>query len=265
MEKLFPYQNAKIYYRIEGNGRPVVLIHGFAEDGTIWNEQIDYLKKDFLLIIPDIPGSGGSSVISSQSTIDQYADCMKALLEAERITACSVIGHSMGGYITLAFAEKYPTYLKSFGLFHSTAYPDSEEKKSARRKSIEIIRQYGAYPFLQQSIPNLFSDNYKKQNQKTVATLIERYAGLDPKSLISYYEAMIQRPDRISVLKEFKKPILFIIGEQDKAVALEQSLEQSHIPSLSYIHILQDAAHMGMLEATIDCNPFLKNFLEQTA
>lgn len=265
MEKLLPYKNAKIFFRIEGKGRPVVLIHGFGEDGTIWNEQVSFLKKDFRIIIPDIPGSGGSSVISYESTIDQYAECIKAVLEFEQITTCSMIGHSMGGYITLAFGEKYPGYLKSLGLFHSTAYPDNEEKKSARRKSIEIIRQYGAYPFLQQSIPNLFSENFKKQNQEIVNGLIERYKSFDPKSLISYYEAMIRRPGRISVLEKFQGAILFIIGEQDKAVPIEQSLKQSHIPSLSYVHLLQDAAHMGMLENISKSNFFLKNFLDETA
>src|SRR3979409_2265854 len=107
-----------------------MLVHGFAEDHKIWELQVDYLKKDFLLIVPDLPGSGRSVFNPQLSTIDDYADVIKFILDEEGISACTIIGHSMGGYITLAFAKKYPDQLNAFGLFHSTTYADSEEKKA---------------------------------------------------------------------------------------------------------------------------------------
>jgi len=266
MEKKLPYREEKVCYRDLGRGKPVMFIHGFAEDGTIWNHQLNYLEKKFRMLVPDIPGSGLSSGKGSElSSIEDYAECLKAILDAEKIKDCVMIGHSMGGYIMLAFAEKYPGYLKGMGLFHSTAYADSEEKKTARRKSIDLIRQYGSAAFLEQSIPNLFSEYFQKQHSNEVVSLINRYANFKSETLVSYYEAMIRRPDRTSVLKTFSKPVLFIIGACDKAVPLEQSLEQCHLPQLSYIHIFENTAHMGMLENKDQSNHIVENFLDEVS
>lgn len=104
-----------------------MLIHGFGEDAAIWNNQTEYLKDKFQLIIPDLPGSGKSEMTDDMS-MEGMAEVIHSIIRQEDIDACTVIGHSMGGYITLAFAEKYPDYLSAFGLFHSTAYADSDEK-----------------------------------------------------------------------------------------------------------------------------------------
>jgi pimeloyl-ACP methyl ester carboxylesterase len=271
MDKTITYQSSTIFYRTEGKGQPVIFLHGFAEDGTIWDKQVEFLERSVLLIIPDLPGSGKSIIDDDEQlptanghpiTIEDYANCINAILDAEQITTCIIIGHSMGGYITLAFAEKYPDKLKAFGLFHSTAYADSEEKKTMRRKSIEFIRKHGAAEFIKQSTPNLFLDLYKDQHPEIIEELIERYNNFKPDALVSYYEAMIQRPNRTTVLQNFKGPILFIIGEKDNAVPLGHSLEQSHLPGLAYIHILENAAHMGMLEETGEVNKFLLSFIK---
>src|SRR5579871_2701338 len=92
----------RIFYRQEGKGIPVMLLHGFAEDGTIWNNQVEYLKQNARLIIPDLPGSGLSDQNENLLTIDDYADVVKVILDKENIPSCIIIGHSMGGYIALA-------------------------------------------------------------------------------------------------------------------------------------------------------------------
>src|SRR5215471_2592237 len=147
MEGKFDLNKASIFYRIEGDGLPLVLLHGFGEDSNVWNEQIDFLKAYCKLIIPDIPGSGRSAFKENESdakTIDYYAECIHALLQNERINNCLMLGHSMGGYIVLAFAEKYPI-LKGYGFIHSTAFADSEEKKQNRKRGIEMMEEYGSY------------------------------------------------------------------------------------------------------------------------
>ena len=261
----------KIFYRKMGSGIAVVLVHGFAEDGNIWDKQVDALKNNFQLIIPDLPGSGKSvnrhraPVIGLPPTIDVYADYIKAILDAEKIKSCIIIGHSMGGYITLAFAEKYPGMLKGFSLFHSTAYSDSEEKKTMRGKSIGFIQKHGASEFIKQSAPNLFSDHTKKNHPEMIEELIHKYDNFNPAALVSYYEAMMQRPERMNVLRDFKGSILFIVGENDNAVPLQQSLMQSHIPGISYIHILKNAGHMGMWEVPDDVTIFLTAFIKNAA
>jgi pimeloyl-ACP methyl ester carboxylesterase len=262
-EKNIVIQNNKIFYKVTGHGQPVVLIHGFAEDGDVWKYQIDELSKNYQLIIPDLPGSGKSAMIADMS-IEGLADCVKQIIEHEiPVNIPSVvIGHSMGGYISLALVDKHPELFHAFGLFHSTAYADSDEKKTARQRSIAFILTHGSYGFLKQSTPNLFSENYRTINSVAVDNMIEQYSGFDPAALIAYYQAMIQRPDRRGLLPPFNKPILFIIGRHDKAVSFEDSIQQSCLPQLSYFHLLEDSAHMGMWEEPEKSSAALAAFLQ---
>ena len=285
-EKLINYSNSTIHYKITGAGLPVVLIHGFAEDSRIWDNQVAFLKNDYNLIIPDLPGSGGSAPLSEGEglgvrSIEDYAECIKQILDAEKISRCIMIGHSMGGYITLAFAEKFPEALISFGLFHSSAYADDAAKVETRKKAIAFIEKNGASAFLQTSIPGLFYDQGNSEQPdaliegapssrqatevarrpERIAELLERGKAFSPKTLIQYYEAMIARPDRTEVLIKAPCPVLFILGEHDKAVPFKQGLEQSHLPDQSYVYILRDSAHMGMLEESGKANQILAYFL----
>ncbi|HEY8893271.1 MAG TPA: alpha/beta hydrolase [Niastella sp.] len=250
-----------VFYRKTGAGQPVVLVHGFSEDGTVWDNQVEQLNNKFQLIIPDLPGSGQSPVNDAAWSMEYFAECIRQILDHENITKASMIGHSMGGYITLAFADKYANRLQSFGLFHSTAYADSEEKKTARRRGIEFIQQHGPVKFLEQSIPNLFSDETKKDQPGLVRKILDRYTNFPAQSLVNYYQAMILRPDRTHVLRNFSGPVLFIVGKFDTAVPYEQVMQQCYMPGLSYIHTLEHSGHMGMWEEPVLSNTFLATFL----
>ncbi|HAO46564.1 MAG TPA: alpha/beta hydrolase [Ferruginibacter sp.] len=255
------YQNATIFYRMVGKGKPVVLIHGFGEDGNIWDKQVAFLKDHFRLIIPDLPGSGRSALIPDMS-IEGMAEAMHSMLMNEGISACVVLGHSMGGYLTLAMAEKYPDLFRSFGLIHSSAFADSEEKKAARSKSIEFIKNNGAYEFLRTAIPGLFSKTWSESHTEEIDSLIEKGRNFSDEALVAYYQAMINRPDRTHILRSFSKPILFIIGQYDNAVPFAHSMQQCYLPVESHIHILRNSAHMGMWEETHALNNFLLGFLQ---
>lgn len=271
MDKELSYEGKQIFYRIIGSGKPVVLIHGFGEEGNMWEKQIDFLKNNFQLIVPDLPGSGKSEIIDDM-TMEGMAEVIKTIIDTETSKSPSeredkgsvtMIGHSMGGYITLAFAEKYPGYLNAFGLFHSSAYADSDEKKSTRKKGIEFTKQHGAFEFLKTAVPNLFSEKSKEKMPERINDFINSLHNFSADALVSYYEAMMQRPDRTDVLKKSKVPVLFIMGEYDNAVPLKDGLEQCHLPEKSYIHILHKSGHMGMIEEAEESNRFLEEFLMQ--
>lgn len=117
-----------------------------VKDGTVWNNQVDFLKDKFRIIIPDLPGSGKSELIEN-SSLEDMAEVLHQIIHEEDIDHCVMIGHSMGGYITLAFAEMYWNHLTAFGLFHSSAYADSKEKITTRQKGIEFINEHGAFAF----------------------------------------------------------------------------------------------------------------------
>ena len=268
MQKTFDYKDATISYELTGNGLPVVvLLHGFGEDSGIWAEQINFLQNHCTLIIPDLPGTGSSSFKDAQnaSSIECYAAIIADLLKHENITSCVLLGHSMGGYITLAYAEKYTSTLKGFGLIHSTAFADSEEKKQTRQKGIAIMEEYGGYAFLKNTTPNLFSARYKMQYPEKVEELIEKGKAFSVKSLQDYYKAMMSRPDRIQVLKESDVPVLFIIGTDDVAAPIQDVLQQTHLPKISFINILKETGHIGMWESSDKVNEAILEFINHTS
>ena len=260
MKKKLFRQGVDMYYDDIGSGAVVVLIHGFAEDRRIWDSVKPALDK-YRLLIPDLPGSGGSG-LPAELSIESMADAMVELLHHERIPEAIIIGHSMGGYITLAIAEKHPDVVSAFGLFHSTAFPDSEEKKAARKKNIDFIRAHGSKAFLKQSIPSLFGEKFKASQPTFVDQFIEKYKDFNPEALIAYLRAMMKRPDRTQVLVTSSKPVLFIIGKHDVAVPFEDSLKLCHLPALSYIHVLDESAHMGMIEDPETSSNALKKFIK---
>ncbi len=253
--------NSNIFYRVTGQGSPVVLLHGFAEDGNIWKYQVEFLKDHFRLIVPDMPGSGKSSILHGNSSIESYAVVLKKILNEEKIKSCTLIGHSMGGYVALAYADRHPQELNGLGLFHSTAYDDDEERKNARLKGIEFIGKHGAFAFLKQAIPNLFGVKFKDDHPEEINFLLKAAKHFSNESLVQYYKAMMQRPDRKAILQTFPKPILFIMGEEDKTLNLQDILAQSHQPWQSHVYILKNAAHMGMWEEKEKCNTILLRYI----
>lgn len=262
MEKKFEFVGSAMYYQVFGTGQPVMLLHGFAEDSNIWKDQIPSLMVHSKVILPDLPGSGKSGVLNkAEVSIEEYAHCLNAILENEKIESLILLGHSMGGYITLAFAELYPDKLKAFGFVHSSAFADNEEKKSGRKKGIALIEEYGAFPFLKNMMPGLFSESFKKQHPEKVSAFIEQGKNFSNEVLIQYYSAMMNRPDRAMILRNSTVPVLFIMGDKDVAAPLSDLLQQVHLPKISYIHILKDAGHMSMLEAPEKLAEYLVNFI----
>ena len=258
--KIISYQNIKIHYSIYGSGKPVMLLHGFAEDSSIFNAQVNFLKADFLLIVPDLPGIGKSEMLKKENVqLTDYAAIVKAIIDEEKISSFTLLGHSMGGYITLDYADKYAETLNGFGLLHSSAYADDDAKIETRKKAISFIELNGTAAFLKTTIPNLFFNIEK--SKKDIDDLIKRGNNINPQVLIQQYKAMITRADTTSILKTFNYPILFIIGEHDKAVPFEHSLQQSHLPQIAYVNILDKTGHMGMKEEPEQMNKYLRNFL----
>jgi pimeloyl-ACP methyl ester carboxylesterase len=273
MNKSINIAGKEIHYSVVGNGKPVMLVHGFGETADVWKHQAEHLKNKYKLIIPDLPGSGKSDIIDDMS-MEGMAEILKTILDTESTKdlpqtpskgggdTVSMIGHSMGGYITLAFAAKFPNYLNAFGLFHSTAYADNEEKKATRQKGIEFIQQHGAFEFLKTATVKLFSDKTRDERPELVDEQIAGLKDFTAAALVKYYQSMIERPDRTDMLRNANMPVLFVIGEYDTAIPIDDMLKQSHLPAISHIHILKDCGHMGMLEKPLESTKILFEFLQ---
>jgi pimeloyl-ACP methyl ester carboxylesterase len=155
----------------------------------------------------------------------------------------------------------YPERLNGFGLIHSTAFADNEEKLEIRRRSVAFMKNHGVKLFLEQLYPNLYGEKYKEAHYGEIEKQIKASEIFKPEVLIQYYEMMMVRPDRTHVLSNFRKPILFVIGAEDKTVILTDSLRQCHLPLESHVNILENAGHMGMKEAPEQTTDHLRDFI----
>jgi pimeloyl-ACP methyl ester carboxylesterase len=251
-----------IHYVITGEGRTLVLVHGFGEDGSIWENQIEYFKNDYRIIVPDLRGIGQSEIQPDEHLyIESMANDIMLVLEAEATDSCILFGHSMGGYITLAFAEMFPEKLAGFGLIHSTSYADSEEKKTARKKGIEFMQANGSITFLSATIPNLYGEKFKSSSPELLNQLLHKSIEIKKETLIVYYEAMMKRKDRTEVLRNSTCPVFIFIGDEDKAVSPEDALYQSTLPANCQVKLVRGIAHMGMWEAPDLLNEEIQLFL----
>jgi len=235
--------------------KTVVLLHGIGENSTIWNDYATTLTKEYNVILPEY------ARLSQLKTMEDYAEFVHDIVVEQGVEKCALIGHSMGGYIALAFAEKYPQMLSGFGLFHSTAFADSEEKKEARNKIIETIKKSGSAVFVRASTPTLYTEEFAKLHPEIIEKHIEHASQFPPEAFIAGMQAIRDRPDRRSVLKALRVPVMFIIGEKDKSISPADAKSQIMMPKFFSSSILDNVAHMGMVEEAEHCLAFLERFL----
>ena len=191
--------------------------------------------------------------------MELQGDIVNTVLAVNEVESYVIVGHSMGGYVALAFAEKYPEKVKGLVLFHSTAYSDSEEKKKERLRTVEVVKA-NRNSFVADLIPKLFSP----KNQETLKTKIEEVKQLARKTptegITAALLGMSQRKDRTEVLKSADFPVLFIAGKDDGVIPFEKILEQVVFPKRSQLLLLEKTGHMGFIEAEKDCLYALEGF-----
>ncbi|MDZ4667196.1 MAG: alpha/beta hydrolase [bacterium] len=251
-----------LHYQCVGSGKQtLVLVHGFCENNTCFNEQVLFFKDHCKLLVVDLPGFGKSEPMANIS-MDKMASEIKLVLDAENIHACIMLGHSMGGYVTLAFVEQFPNYIEGFGLIHSVANADSEERKEKRLQVISFIEKHGKEPYIKNFIPTLFKEPAKKSNieEAVLQGLTSNQTGI-----IEAAKAMMNRPDRTPILANSHKPVFFAVGKFDALIPEALMLEQAALCNLSHIAYLQNSGHMGMQEEPLWLNQEINKFLKLVA
>lgn len=247
-----------LHYTTNGVGKTIVLIHGFCEHSTCFNEQVFLLKAHYNVITIDLPGHGQSPVMTS-FTMNDVADEVKKILDAEKISSCVMIGHSMGGYVTLAFAKRYGQLLKGFGLMHSTANADTEERKAKREQAIRLISENGAEVYVQSFIPPLFAEGF---SPAIIAERQKLNSNLTAETLKACLTAMKNRDDSNTFLAETTLPIAFLIGKNDALIPAQDMLRQAASAKTAMITLLTESAHMGMLEEPQKVEEGIRAFAE---
>lgn len=239
--------SCELAYRDIGDGIPLLLLHGFCGSSGYWDGLVPLLSPRFRLLIPDLPGHGQSSVPAHPYTMEAYADSMHVLLRRLDIDEAVWIGHSLGGYITLAAVERHAVDVMAFGLVHSTAYPDDAKGKENRLNAIHTIREQGIDPFVDALIPKLFAPNHLD----TMSEHVERAKAIgrstSPDGAIQALLAMKDRPDRNHVLRTTNIPAILVSGAKDQIIAPEKTFS---VPNDRQNRVLLDSAgHMSMFEA----------------
>ncbi|MBT2688517.1 alpha/beta fold hydrolase [Bacillus sp. ISL-47] len=248
-----------ISYYDAGQGEPVVLIHGFCGSKDYWQNVIPALADSYRVIAVDLPGHGGSGLPDGDISVETMAEMIKGTFEELGLEKVSLIGHSLGGYVTLAFAEAYEDRLKQFSLLHSTANPDSEEGKKGREVAAGKIDADGIKSFVDGLVPNLFAPGEKHLEDQQQAKEIGY--GTNPEGAKASLKAMKQRPDRNHVLKNSKLPVLMIAGEKDQVVPPEKSFTVTGL-NIQQVTI-KGAGHMSMYEAPAELLEVFRGFLEE--
>lgn len=251
----------RLSYTIHGSGKPIVLLHGFPLDSSLWNKVVPGLAKDYMLIVPDLPGSGDSTFEGEDLSVEDMATAVQLILDEEQVQSAVIAGHSMGGYVALAFAELFPSYLEGLALIHSTAKADTNEKKEQRRKSIELFKKGGKEPFIRQMIPALFSPESKERCADEIKALTGRALLTENKSLVAFYNAMINRPERTSILKNSEGPVLWGIGADDSVITPENIIQQTSLANVNFVYTCNGVGHMSMIESPDELISYMSLFL----
>jgi pimeloyl-ACP methyl ester carboxylesterase len=262
----YNYGIDQLAYFDEGKGKQtILLIHGFGEDNTIWKNQIEFLSSHYRIIAPNLPGVDCKPLAihhSQAPSIRMYVEVMHDLMHHLAIEQYFIVGHSMGGYIGLSFADFYVNHVQGLLLLHSTTYEDNEAKKLSRMKLAEFIQEWGVSKFLETATPNLFGDAFKKTNPGVIQNIIESGLGTSQEAMIQFVFAMRNRKAMTHLLHQNAMPVWMIAGEADLAVPIQDSLEQIKLLPSSNSLVLKDVGHMGMFEATDQVNQFIHQCIQ---
>lgn len=233
----------QLAYEQHGKGKPLVLLHGYPLDHHIWDDVIPLLSEKFDLIVPDLRGFGESATVDSPYTIDDFASDIAGLLDHLGISKTAIAGHSMGGYVALAFARRHSGRATGLGLVASQVLADSPDRKEGRYKSAVEVAEKGIGGVVETMAPKFTPD---LRLQAYARQTMERQK---PIAYIGALKAMAERPDSTPLLSGMKYPVVVVHGDADVLIPIDRALEvKAAIPHAHLIE-LSGVGHMPMMEA----------------
>lgn len=259
LEKTTTYKGAKIHYSDTGKGSVVVLLHGFLENLSMWNFLIEELSKKHRVFAFDLLGHGKSENIGYIHTMEDQADMIYSVLHENKIRKATFIGHSMGGYISLAFGELYPDNVKKIILVNSTAKADSDERKINRDRAIQAVKQNFS-TFIKMSITNLFSEKNREKLFKEIEDVKNQALETPVQGIIASLEGMKIRNDREVMFHFAPFPIMLILGTEDSVLNYEENKKQVENTSVELVSL--ESGHMSHLETTQELVKNIVSFLK---
>ena len=245
MQEYISYKNIQIAFTVEGKGETIVLLHGFLESSTIWKNVVSALKETHQIIAIDLLGHGKTEKLGYIHSMETMAETVHAVLSELKVEKASIIGHSMGGYVALAFAEKFPQQLEKLVLLNSSTVADSEERKENRDRAKRLVKQ-NKQAFISMAIKNLFTDENRNALRTEINALVEEAVQLPEEYIIASVEGLKNRKDRTEILQQYSGEKIIIAGKNDPVVPfkeIEAIAEKTNSTFISF-----EDGHMSYLE-----------------
>ncbi|AOW08538.1 alpha/beta fold hydrolase [Flavobacterium gilvum] len=259
METLL-YKNTQISYSDTGKGTAVVLLHGFLENKTMWDFYVSELSKKNRIITIDLLGHGETESLGYIQTMEENADVVHEVLSKLRIRKAILVGHSMGGYVSLAFAELYPEKMKGLVLLNSTSKEDSPERKKNRDRAIKAVKK-DYETFIRLSIANLFSEENREILINEIEAVKIQALKTPLQGIVASLEGMKIRKDREFLLHTTTFPKLLIVGKKDPVLNYEENLEQ--IKNTNVELVTFPDGHMSSIENKEELLKVLSDFFKR--
>ncbi len=259
MEAFVNYKNTKIHYRAQGSGTTVVLLHGFLENISMWATTVDMLSQRYRVVCVDLLGHGKTENMGYVHGMVQMAECVKEVLNVLKIRKSILVGHSMGGYVALAFAELYPDNVKGICLMNSTSRADTPEKQKNRDKAIAIVKQ-NHNAFIRNSIPMLFRSKNRRLFREEINEVKREALNTSKQGIIAALEGMKIRQDREVLLHFGPYPKMLIIGEKDPVLNLNDLLSQVENTNIEVVRLSE--GHMSHIENKKEFRAVLTSFIK---
>ncbi len=243
---------------------PIIFIHGFPFDKSMWRNQLAHMSRTHRVIAYDVRGFGKSELGAEEVTINLFADDLVKFMDALEIEAAIICGLSMGGYVALNAIHRYSKRFNALILCDTQCIADSEEAKEKRKKNIQVIEKEGLVQFADSFIPAVFSKDTLINNKEEVESIRKTILSTSPKSITATLKALAQRWETCSSLKEISVPVLILCGKEDVVTPVAQSDFMSKNISNSVFKIIASAGHMSNLEQPQQFNDQLLSFISNT-
>jgi pimeloyl-ACP methyl ester carboxylesterase len=244
----FSFKEGKIQYNDNGEGQVLVLLHGYLESSEVWNGFETGLAALFRVISVDLPGHGLSSVYGEIHTMEFMAGAIRELLDYLKIKKAFLIGHSLGGYVSLAFLELYPEYLTGYILFHSQPLADPPEAIEKRKREISIVRAGKKELMYPDNVMRMFATINLEKFSGSLAHSKEIASRLPGEGIIAVLNGMMLRPSRLKIMEEGRSPCLWILGAMDNYIDCRTILEKVRLPENAKLVVLNNSGHVGFIE-----------------
>jgi len=237
-----------VVYYDRGEGACIVLLHGYLETAEIWTGFADQFFKEFRILTLDLPGHGQSGIWGKVHSMDDLAGSVHTILKAENIDKTFLVGHSMGGYVAMAFAELFPEKLSGYALLHSTCFADTEEKKRNRDREISLVLCKKKRQIINVNIPKGFSDSNIEPMKSEVDRARQLAMSNPDQGIMAILNGMKDRSDRTHILKDPSIPLLIIEGMKDNYIPVDVYEKLITLAPHASVLKLEKSGHMGFLE-----------------